>query len=720
MLILGLATMVPISAMSGNVVLAAASSATLNVSRPVLAPGQESTITQHETAVVWVNVRSEYDVENVTLNYIQIRGDIAAPLDLDRYKTLSMDLRPGSEVTYQCSMPAAQNETWVWGIATAFDKRGNFNESENGEPQRIYFAMTPNPNSSRLDLDIAIRDVDPKSVIMNITINVHLTNYESYSGEHLFSQDNYIDVPVTQRTGTRFDYGSGYYPVTLFYRITRDFGHPEVYPFDRYYYAFNLTLPKYVNQTTSLNGKALTSVSVEQVRSEAWTPAGALDISDWRINSGVRFFPSRNFTACAPYLSVTVILERQPEQILYLFFLPVFSLFALLGVSVLLRGQNEIRNRLLVYLNVLVFSYGFNSSVKSLPIAPTLLEVSMIERLILGGLIPCTVILAVVSILGTVIAYGSDHKADTEGTDKVVVLDLVGVLIAVGTVYYATRMQLFVYPWDQPITYTLLDTGWYGWAIIFAILMGIVLDGVLRGRNRLKGTKIFFWTLLVVLFAILAAAWVTRGNEFAIFLATAIGVIASTAFTFYQQYLRTPELHFAFDPEKHARQLTILDTNTGNPIDEFRFVYLQVENTGNLVAEKCVGQIRLLEQPNGCTMFSDESKGLKWVEIAEGDSISPHGGTALLGVAFSRKTSLPALSGPRCALQPGNTIVRAWANTKGMISLVNPNLRLQDAFCTGDFKVRIAVSSSNSDPISKDFILQVADNWENLRIRNVS
>jgi nitrate reductase NapE component len=235
--------------------------------------------------------------------------------------------------------------------------------------------------------------------------------------------------------------------------------------------------------------------------------------------------------------------------------------------------------------------------------------------------------------------------------------------------------------------------------------------------TRLKKEWIFFWLLLVVVFAILVVAWVTRGNEFAIFLATAIGVIASTAFTFYQQHLRMPELRIHLDPDKHARQLAILEPGTGKLIDEFRFVYLQVENVGNLVAKNCVGQMRILEWPKGCTMFSDESKRLKWVEIFQEDSVYPHRGTALLGVAFSKKTPLPALPDRRCALQPGDTIVRAWADTYDMISLANPNLRLQDAFCTGDFEVRITISSSNSDPIFEDFIVQVTDNWENLKLR---
>jgi len=153
----------------------------------------------------------------------------------------------------------------------------------------------------------------------------------------------------------------------------------------------------------------------------------------------------------------------------------------------------------------------------------------------------------------------------------------------------------------------------------------------------------------------------------------------------------------------------------GSRLGTYRFVRVVVKNYGSRAAHGCVGDIRLLERPPGCDMFSEEPKTLKWVNIPGGDYIPPQGGNAVLGVAFSMDKEL-RIEGRRCAFQNGSsTIVKGLALTPE--ALENPLIRAQDSFCIGDFKIRLTVYCEEGNTSSSDYVLEVNEDWHKLNMR---
>lgn len=332
---------------------------TFNIIAPQLAWGQRSPILGRETAVVWANATSTFPVLNVTLHWIPTRKEGEPPESLDRYHAVPMNIVHGNKfnATYEAIMPQAENDTSIWGFAMAYDDHGNLAQSQN---QRIYYAMTPNPKSTYLDMTFYVRHVDPKTMIMNMTLFAVFQNALSYSPEILRADYGGFNIPITKPTGNKYTYSNEVTSVDVFYSK----GHPELYPFDGYNYTLAITVPLYLNESEMrFDGVPLkpNTVYVDFIGVQPGTLVQALDNSAWKFHSEIRYFPSANFTSRSPYIRFTVLLERRFEQINYLLLVPTLSLYALLGFSVLLRGREELRNRLLLYLNVFVFSYGFQS-----------------------------------------------------------------------------------------------------------------------------------------------------------------------------------------------------------------------------------------------------------------------------------------------------------------------------------------------------------------------
>jgi len=204
--------------------------------------------------------------------------------------------------------------------------------------------------------------------------------------------------------------------------------------------------------------------------------------------------------------------------------------------------------------------------------------------------------------------------------------------------------------------------------------------------------------------------------EIAVFLATAISTLAYVLFTYWDQHVASPRLQILFDPSKpeYTPQLEMFGPN--GSLGQFRFIRVVIQNCGSRSAHGCVGQIRLLSRPAGCSMFSEEPKTLKWIDIPRDDYIPPKGGKAVLGVAFSMQSARLEIPGGCCAVQKRNpTTVNALALTPE--ALANPIIRAQDAFCAGAFKIRVTVYCAEASPASKDFILDVDEEWQKLNMR---
>jgi hypothetical protein len=102
----------------------------------------------------------------------------------------------------------------------------------------------------------------------------------------------------------------------------------------------------------------------------------------------------------------------------------------------------------------------------------------MIDRVTIA-LIPCTVILSACSIIST-----TWTKADPQN-DSVSGWDIVGVIGAALALYAITRLTVTGILGYYQKTFTLFDTGLYGWAILGALFLGFLIRPPLtRLRQR--------------------------------------------------------------------------------------------------------------------------------------------------------------------------------------------------------------------------------------------
>jgi hypothetical protein len=203
------------------------------------------------------------------------------------------------------------------------------------------------------------------------------------------------------------------------------------------------------------------------------------DNSIWNVHSYAKFYPSHNFSAALPLVQVTITLEREPQQINFLLLVPVVSLYCLVGFSVLLRGPKELANRLLVYLTVFLFAYGFPSNVRALPMTPVVTGFSMIELVALA-LIPITVILAVFSILIRAFIntpYDLSNHSGLVGFASSTALDTIAIEISEIALFVIARITV-VYRFGLPssVTYTLADLNGWGYAPAILLCLGLVIS----------------------------------------------------------------------------------------------------------------------------------------------------------------------------------------------------------------------------------------------------
>jgi hypothetical protein len=368
-------------------------------------------------------------------------------------------------MTYEAIMPRVENNSYVFGFARAYDLRGNIAESHVNE---MYYYTSPNPNSSSLRLSFFVRHIDPRNLQINFTVNAWLVNAVTYLPELLQDRSQSIWLPVSETIGPYSYQGQGDF------RLYYSSGQPPLFPFDRYDYTFELLLPKYLNSTgviieskygyTSLkpNSPAYAGLIGEEAR----TQDEALDNAIWDVQSVAQYHSSQNFTASPPYLRVTITLTRQPETVNYLLLIPTFSLYALLGLSVLLRGKDQLQNRLLLYITVFGFSYTLQPTIKAT--APIVFGFSMMDRVTIA-LIPCTVILSACSIISMIW-----NEPDPQN-DSVSGWDIAGVIGAALALYLITSLTVTDLLGYYRRTFTLFDTGPYGLAVLGVLFLGFVI-----------------------------------------------------------------------------------------------------------------------------------------------------------------------------------------------------------------------------------------------------
>ncbi len=461
----------------------------ISVSRPVLAGGG-FIVTQRGTIEVEVNVTSQtYRIANVTLFYL---ANNTAPLIASLYTPLPMTLgwNENHTATYFVIMPQVRNDTDVWAFVVAFNDHGDHAGSV-GDRIRVYHTLTPNPKDTELDLDFRIRDVHAKTMTVNASVEATLTNYVDYQWASPMVEGSDRSFLEINQPWNLFSYSSGTQFFTLYYWSGVP---PELYPFDSYNFTYALVLPTYLNDTGRV-------AMVDRFGRKAYISPGTVykdffgvepylslqerqDNAAWEIHTFAQFYPSHNFTASWPILRITAMLTRRVQQVNFLLLVPVLSLYALLGFSVLLRG---LANRLVLYLTVFLFGYGFQSSVRALPMTPIVSGFSMIELVGLA-LTPLTVILAVFSILAKALIESPPSRSSDSSLVTLAVssaLDTAAIVISEIALYLIARVTvIYQFGFPTSVTYTLWDLN--GWGYAFAVLLSLgTLIGLALTTSRI-------------------------------------------------------------------------------------------------------------------------------------------------------------------------------------------------------------------------------------------
>ena len=355
------------------------------------------------------------------------------------------------EATFPTNLPL-HNDTWIWGYAQAVDNASNVGISDSGTAQRIFRSMTPNPNDSWMSVSMAVNHIDPRTMALNLWIDVRMENFFTYEETSLTGDSFNINVDEGF-SFNRFYFANSVDNYWLYYKS----GSPELYPFDSYYYNITFNVPNFIND----------------VKLDPWFIIysgfqNASDNSLWNVTLTEKVIhPPATSSPAGARLTIGIWLKRLPEQVNYLLIVPTLSLYVLLGASVFLRGPSEIRNRLLLYLNVFVFSFTFLTFMHGLRMTPDVVEFSMMDRIVLW-LVPATVILFTVTVLSALVRDGREA-----GFLRMTVADAAGILISAIILYWYSGVHPYI-PWNSSVTIYLISIPFYGLLYFAAFALPVI------------------------------------------------------------------------------------------------------------------------------------------------------------------------------------------------------------------------------------------------------
>lgn len=147
----------------------------------------------------------------------------------------------------------------------------------------------------------------------------------------------------------------------------------------------------------------------------------------------------------------------------------------------------------------------------------------------------------------------------------------------------------------------------------------------------------------------------------------------------------------------------------------WRFVRLPVKNSGFAPARNCTAELTVLSRPqkNGqsCPAPSSETKALTWVAPRREDrhTIPSREGTAALAIVIDDTSVTNATRSSWHAANAWGPLA-VWAGTNEVFAMP-PATRAQDAFCQGDYKIKVTVYPENGAPKSDTFKLHVDSDW---------
>lgn len=418
------------------------------------------------TSVV-VNVNSTNPIINVTLYIRDVPSPPPANLnDLSLYNKTAMIPGPikGNNHTFSYGMPRLPDQTEVWGLAKAFDTKDNVVNSS-AQPTYIYLVTTPKPDAW-VSMSFYPWDVNPK--FLNMTGYISVTLWNSITYAPITIADNTGNITYVRHQTSESTWDAQHKFVLSGYR-----GLPQLFPFDNYTFTYDANLeyaPRIRQVTVNQIVFNTTGTHSGVVTFSPRSLKQAADDSVWTITSSVEFLQNTTKDSY-PQVIITIHLDRQPEQVNYLILGPILALYAFLGISVLLRKESDITNRLFVYLSIFLFVFAFLPFINSLSTVPFVLGFTMAERLGIA-LVPSTVILAIVSIVGWMFRRRWIR----------IVADVSGVVAATYFLWLVVQFQFSRYVPSggnfviERTTYDLVQLpGNYGWFVLLALTTGAMV-----------------------------------------------------------------------------------------------------------------------------------------------------------------------------------------------------------------------------------------------------
>lgn len=449
---------------------------------------------------VHANVTSTAAIANVTFYYRSVPtsqgGEISQPYNLSLYNSTFMYPSSGDSYVTQ-PLPKFQNNTQLFGFVKAVDVEGNVAYSGGSQslpyPSATCYYYAPAPKAT-LQLAFYILDVNPRYLNLTAQVSGALWNSETFTFVTLMSAYGPGSIYINQPEGSNsFLYDSGKVEnTTIGYS-----GQTQLFPLDSYRYYLQYTLNPNLNyssvmvdQTEISNGSVFSGlIGFSGQQSEA----DFADTSNFSFTSYAQFTPQSQGHPAT--IVITLQLTRNFGDVTDDIIIPIISVYTLLGFSLLLTRKDDLANRLLVYITVFVFSYDLDSNIRSLVVSPYATGPNMAE-LLAFALIPCTVVLAIFSI----VRWKSNSTTIQNALDFLSI-SAAGIILWEMAQFTVRQFVLRGNTYTlENVTYTLAKLGWFGDATIVGLVAYGTVVSLFRltlwsNRNRTPNLKTVWWTL---------------------------------------------------------------------------------------------------------------------------------------------------------------------------------------------------------------------------------
>ena len=457
----------------------------------------------NQMPTVFVNVSATaLNLSSTSLNVSLYYKDIptSSPFnfttDFSKFNHTDMVLvRPfnDSHLIYSTTLPKLPNNSTVWGEAIiSGPNRTEYRGPANG----IYSLLTP-PKNQTLQLSIKISDVEPGFTNLNLTTGGTLYNTASFNSIDI-SSNSYPGFPRLTVIQNCNEYFSTPNDKTQFVQLFYTSGDPNLFPFDSYEYNLQLT-PFTI-------GSPLTNLSVNGFPIKPNYPYSNLipnstynfnqtrDISHWNIFTTLEYRVSNSSTNGV--LNVDFRVTDVASGNLFVILTAIFSMYALLGSSILLTSKKDMNNRLIIYLTIFIFSTGIVFGTGALPPGPSVVGLTMLQRLTFA-LIPTTALLSVWSIFRILL-----RKSTASSPRQKSILRIGDTLAGLAVLLVAYSLTSFSgiqnYTFDPntggfravTTTYNLLDfkdLSYWGPSIVLVLSIGFVYGFALLIWNNRSG-----------------------------------------------------------------------------------------------------------------------------------------------------------------------------------------------------------------------------------------